>query len=205
MDNFKSIFSAENDYFQIVEIYATKYNLSPALVMGIIAQESGFNPLAKRYEKKYDCYSYGVMQILEVTARENGFKGQNDELFEVNTNLEFGCKYLNKQYNRYDQNIEKAISSYNAGSVTIVNDKFSNQDYVNKVLSYYLFYNAKFIELNEIKANKLCNMILNKQFTKIVNLDFNSITENTIINKDNLLPIILIAIPLIAKIYKRFF
>lgn len=203
---FKSVFNNENDYFPIVEPYAVKYSLPSALIMSIIAQESGFNPLKKRYEKKYDCYSYGLMQILYVTAKENGYSGQPEELLDINTNLDISCKFLNKQYNRYAYNLTDTISAYNGGSALLNPDNtYKNQDYVNKVLSYYLYYNAKFVELNEIKANKLAVMILNKQFDKIVSLDFSIINENSLINK-NLLPlVVLIAIPLIAKIYKKVF
>lgn len=197
------IFENEEYFYPDVEKYATAYNLPPALVMAVISQESAFNPLAKRYEAKYDCYSYGLMQILYVTAKDLGYKGQPDELLDINNNLNYGCKYLAKQYKRYNQNITDTISSYNAGSVNKTNGKYSNQDYVNKVLSYYLYFNAKYTELNEEKTKLLRNMILNKKFTEIVNLEFGKINEK--LNKDNILPILLIALPIIIKLYKKVF
>ncbi|MBR2240819.1 MAG: transglycosylase SLT domain-containing protein [Clostridia bacterium] len=197
------IFENEDYFYPDVEKYATIYNLPPALVMAVISQESAFNPFAKRYENKYDCYSYGLMQILYVTAKDLGYKGEPEELLNINNNLNYGCKYLAKQYKRYNQNLTDTISSYNAGSVNKTNDKYSNQDYVNKVLSYYLYYNAKYVELNEEKTKLLRNMILNKEFSKIVNLEFGKINEK--LNKDNILPILLIAIPIIIKLYRKVF
>lgn len=197
------IFENEDYFYPDVEKYATAYNLPPALVMAVISQESAFNPFAKRYESKYDCYSYGLMQILYVTAKDLGYKGQPEELLDINNNLNYGCKYLAKQYKRYNQDLTDTISSYNAGSVNKTNGKYSNQDYVNKVLSYYLYYNAKYVELNEEKTKLLRNMILNKEFSKIVNLEFGKINEK--LTKDNILPILLIALPIIIKLYRKVF
>lgn len=197
------IFENEDYFYPDVEKYATTYNLPPALVMAVISQESAFNPFAKRYESKYDCYSYGLMQILYVTAKDLGYKGEPEELLDINNNLNYGCKYLAKQYKRYNQNLTDTISSYNAGSVKIINEQYSNQDYVNKVLSYYLYFNAKYVELNEEKTKLLKNMILNKEFNKIVNLEFGVNTQK--LKKDNLFPIILIAIPIIIKLYRKVF
>ena len=197
------IFENEDYFYPDVEKYATFYNLPPALVMAVISQESAFNPYAKRYESKYDCYSYGLMQILYVTAKDLGYKGEPEELLNVDVNLDYGCKYLAKQYKRYNQNLTDTISSYNAGSVKIINEQYSNQDYVNKVLSYYLYFNAKYVELNEEKTKLLKNMILNKEFSKIVNLEFGVNTQK--LKKDNLFPIMLIAIPIIIKLYRKVF
>lgn len=199
-----TLFKNEDYYYPIVEQYATAYNLPPALVMAIISQESAFNPLAKRYEPKYKCYSYGLMQILYVTAKNIGYKGQPEELLDINTNLNYGCKYLSNQYKRYNQNLTDTISSYNAGSVTIKDNKYSNQQYVNQVLSYYIYFNAKYNELNDIKANTIKNMILNNEFNDIVNLNFGKLTE-TATQKINIIPLLIIALPIIVKLYKKVF
>ena len=202
--NFKSIFPNENDKFDNINYWSNQYELPVALVMGIIAQESGFNSLAKRYEPKLDTSSYGLTQILYTTAKDYGFTGDEDSLFDDNVNLKFGLKYLKKQYDKYNQNIQDTISAYNLGTAKkLSSGKYANQQYVNQVLSYYMFYNAKFNELNEEKTNLLRNMILNKQFTEIVNLEFNKTHEK--LNKDNILPILLIALPIIIKLYKKVF
>lgn len=201
---FVSIFANENNIFPYAEIYASKYQLPVSLIMGIIAQESGFNQYASRYESSINDTSYGLMQILYTTAHDIGFNQQPENLFDIDTNLNFGCKFLSSKYKKYNKNLYDTISAYNGGSTKkLSNGTYKNQDYINKVLSYYLFYNAKFVELNELKSNNLKNMILNKQFTNIVNLNFGKISEKN--TKDNILPIILIALPIIIKLYKKVF
>ena len=202
--NFKSIFPNENDKFDNINYWSNQYMLPNALVMGIIAQESGFNSLAKRYEPKLDTSSYGLTQILYTTAKDYGFTGDEDNLFDDNVNLKFGLKYLKKQYDRYNQNIQDTISAYNLGTAKkLSSGKYANQQYVNQVLSYYMFYNAKFNELNEIKANRLYNEIMNKNFDDIVSLNYDTINEISL-KKKNIVPILLVIVPLLYKLYKSF-
>lgn len=202
--DFKSIFVNENDKFDNINYWSNQYMLPTALVMGIIAQESGFNSLAKRYEPKLDTSSYGLTQILYTTAKDYGFTGDEDSLFDDNVNLKFGLKYLKKQYDKYNQNIQDTISAYNLGTAKkLSSGKYANQQYVNQVLSYYMFYNAKFNELNEIKANRLYNEIMNKNFDDIVSLNYNTINEISL-KKKNIIPILLVVVPLLYKLYKSF-
>lgn len=202
--NFKSIFENEDSYYPIIEPYAVKYSVPAPLIMAVIAQESSFNPLAQRYEKSINDTSYGLMQILYNTAKLCGFKGYPEELFNIDTNINYGTIYLRDKYKKYNQNLQYTVSAYNAGTPKILdNGNFKNQDYVNKVISYYIFYNAKFVELNEEKSNQVYKMILNKEFSKIANIDFGSITENT--TKNTFFPILLVSIPLLLKLYKKVF
>ena len=201
---FKSIFPNENEKFDNINYWSNQYMLPTALVMGIIAQESGFNSFAKRYEEKLNTSSYGLTQILYTTAKDMGFTGDEDSLFDDNVNLKFGLKYLKKQYDKYNQNLFDTISAYNLGTIKKLNSgKYANQQYVNQVISYYMFYNAKFNELNEIKANRLYNEIMNKNFDDIISLNFDSINEISLKHK-NIVPMLLVAIPLLYKIYKSF-
>ena len=201
---FKTLFPNENDKFDNINYWANQYMLPTALVMGIIAQESGFNSLAKRYEPKLDTSSYGLTQILYTTAKDMGFTGDEDSLFDDNVNLKFALKYLKKQYDKYNQNIQDTISAYNLGTAKkLSSGKYANQQYVNQVLSYYMFYNAKLNELNEIKANRLYNEIMNKNFDDIVSLNYDTINEISL-KKKNIVPILLVVVPLLYKLYKSF-
>lgn len=201
---FKTLFNNENDKFDNINYWANQYMLPTALVMGIIAQESGFNSLAKRYEQSLNNSSYGLTQILYTTAKDMGFTGDENNLFDDNVNLKFGLKYLKKQYDKYNQNLFDTISAYNLGTAKKLNSgKYANQQYVNQVISYYMFYNAKFNELNEIKANRLYNEIMNKNFDDIVSLNYDTINEISL-KKKNIVPILLVVVPLLYKLYKSF-
>ena len=104
---------------------AKKYDLSPHLIAAVIWQESRGNKFAYRYEdgfflkyvaakertnlighvpaviptlpteKRGRSFSWGLMQIMGQTAREQGFVGDDlTELLEINTNIDFGAKHL---------------------------------------------------------------------------------------------------------------
>lgn len=141
---------------------ANKHNLPVELVTAIVKVESGGNPWAVRFEPAfYDKYvssipklygaitreterkllatSFGLMQIMGQTARTQGYDGAFlTELCDPEIGLEWGCRYLENQRDRYEASygINGVIASYNAGSVRLVNGKFRNQDYVDKVLSW---------------------------------------------------------------------
>lgn len=90
------------------------YELAP-LVFGLIEQESDWKPDAYRYEAGINDASYGLMQILLKTAREMGFRGIPNDLFNPKINVEFGLKFLKSKLAQYDWNIEGAVIAYNAG------------------------------------------------------------------------------------------
>lgn len=144
----------------LIKEYAKNFSLESQYVYAICMQESSMNPDAVRYEPnfylkyiknaenielearkirgvsketelKLRACSFGIMQVMGQTARELGFNGTFlTELCRIDLGMFFGCAYLQKQLNRYD-NYPAAISAYNAGSAT---DK--NKDYVNSILHH---------------------------------------------------------------------
>lgn len=56
-------------YIDLINQYADKYNVDPALVAAIVEQESTWNPNAYRYEPLINDASYGLMQTLYGTAK----------------------------------------------------------------------------------------------------------------------------------------
>lgn len=80
-------------------------------------------------ERRELATSWGLMQIMGQTARVMGFRGQYlSELTEPAIGIHFGCAYLETKIRNHDE-IEKAISAYNAGFAT---DR--NKDYVDRVM-----------------------------------------------------------------------
>ena len=89
-----------------VENACSKYNLPPALVLGVIKQESGFKPQAESH-----CGAQGLMQLMPGTAQNMGVK----DSFSIEQNIDGGCKYLRKMLDRFDGNVNHALAAYNAG------------------------------------------------------------------------------------------
>lgn len=116
---------------------AATWKLPPDLIRAVIWVESRGDPKAQRYESHLDDSSYGLMQILLCTAKEMGFTGQADELFQPAVNIHYGCKYLTKQLRRYDGDMASAIAAYNAGGAYKKKGKFVNQGHVDKFTKAY--------------------------------------------------------------------
>ncbi len=96
------------------------------LVSSIITQESGGNPNAVGDS---GC-SLGLMQLNTCAGWLPSFGYSGENLFDPQTNILYGCQYLNAQLNQYG-NIDQAVSAYNAGTATS-----ANSNYVNAVIGY---------------------------------------------------------------------
>lgn len=119
-------------YRSIVTEYAEQYSLDENLIRAVIWKESSGHPNAKRWEGEEYGYSRGLMGVLYTTAQQMGFVGQLDDLFDPDTNIHYGTAYLRWQLDRYGEDVEKALSAYNAGTYTP-----ENKWYVDRVFGYY--------------------------------------------------------------------
>lgn len=136
---------------------AIEARVNADLVRAIIEVESGGQFLAVRFEPdwryllrpelyaqrlrittatetKLQQFSWGLMQLMGSVARELGFTGYLTQLCEPETNLHYGCKKLAALLAKYPDPTD-AIAAYNAGSPRMVNGKYDNQGYVDKVLA----------------------------------------------------------------------
>jgi hypothetical protein len=129
------------------------------LLAAIVQTESGGDPMAARFEPDYKYLfksaefakanavtpmtemmfqktSWGLCQVMGGVAREHGHTGSLLELLVPEIGLKYGAKHLKKFMQKY-QTKEDVISSYNAGSpIKLLDGKYKNQQYVDKVLSY---------------------------------------------------------------------
>jgi len=85
------------------------YNISPALILAIIHQESGFNPNAKSHAG-----AYGLTQIMPQTARllECDYNKLNDPELSIDCSVKFLAALLT--YNKGD--LIRSLSGYNGGT-----------------------------------------------------------------------------------------
>lgn len=100
------------DYWKLVQRQARANGLDPYIVMGLIRQESAFNPRAVSTAN-----ARGLMQILPSTASPNrrGRRRAAQRLFDPAYNLRFGCRHFRALLKIFNGNLEQALAAYNAG------------------------------------------------------------------------------------------
>lgn len=91
---------------QKVHHEANRAQLSPELVLAVIQVESNFD----RYAIS-EAGARGLMQIMPFWLKELG--RPDDNLFELNTNLRFGCTILRYYLDMEKGNITRALARYN--------------------------------------------------------------------------------------------
>ncbi len=142
----------------LVRDTAKKFEIEPEMLDAIVTKESTYDPYAMQYEPDFiwlstpskfaaanktsvefetelQKTSLGLCQIMGGTARDAGHKGHLVRLFEPKANLTISCQHIRRLQKRYSK-LEDIISAYNAGSVRMKDNQYSNQDYVDSVLDW---------------------------------------------------------------------
>lgn len=94
------------DFLRMVHYEATRYQLDPDLVLALIEIESGFNRFALS-----QVGASGLMQVMPFWKDLIGSK--TDSLFEMQTNLRYGCIILRHYLDIEGNNINRALARYN--------------------------------------------------------------------------------------------
>jgi len=157
-----------------IESAAARESLPAALIAAVIQEESRFDPWATRSEPKYlrsravrraaerfvrthrsgptlftelvdRARSYGLMQVMGETAREQGFAPPFlAELYLPQNAIAHGAKLLQRLLKRYRGDTLSAISAYNQGSARKTRGVFANARYVYRVTIAWRSYAALF-------------------------------------------------------------
>jgi len=88
-----------------VYIYSQRFNLSPELILSVIAVESQFDHFAIS-----NAGARGLMQVMPFWKKKLGLK--DDNLFEIETNIRYGCAILRVYKDRYGK-LSRALAAYN--------------------------------------------------------------------------------------------
>ncbi len=145
-------------YKNFVIEYSSEFNLDTSLVYAIIKAESNFNPNAVSPSG-----AKGLMQLINSTASwiasELGETYVENNLFDGETNIRYGCFYLNYLYKKFN-NVDIVICAYNAGENAVRNwldengnlviDKISyleTKNYYKKVKGYIRIYSSNEISI----------------------------------------------------------
>lgn len=159
-------------YEELIEEKAAKYNLSPAFVAAIVLNESSFRPDAES-----SVGARGLMQLMEDTAgwiyEKMGGAGEYsfDSMYDAETNVEYGCWYLNFLSERFRGDPVLVAASFHAGQGEVqnwLNDSRYSQDgltiqlddmidgptkqYATRVLDDYAAYKRIYYEATEDDA-----------------------------------------------------
>ena len=122
----------KSPYRELIRPWADRYLLDPVLVEALIEQESRGRAHAYRYEPAYWmrycastprfaneeperwAASYGLMQVMPLTAEQFGWSGAPEELFSIPVNLENGCRIL-RAYIDAAGSVARGLAAYNGG------------------------------------------------------------------------------------------
>lgn len=99
-----------NEYSAIIERFAAKNDVSPEFAHAIVEIESRFRPNVRGRAGEI-----GLMQIKPATARLMGFRGPAKALFDPETNIRYGMRYLAKAKRLGGESVCGTILKYNAG------------------------------------------------------------------------------------------
>ena len=157
MLGFYNFFNAKTHpvkYKNEIILHAKQNHLSPALVASVINVESGFKPNSKSTKN-----AIGLMQIKLTTANYlceiyNEKYIDENELFSVNINIKFGCRYLKYLMKKFS-NLNTVLACYNAGETRVrtwLNSEYSND---GKTLNFIPFIETK---------NYICKVNKNVKF-----------------------------------------
>jgi soluble lytic murein transglycosylase-like protein len=118
-----------NSYSVLISKYANQYDVPVALATAVIRIESNFNPNARGSHGEI-----GLMQIKPATARMMGYSGSAKGLFDPETNIKYGMKYLAAAHDLGGGETCNTILKYNAGhGATRMNPV--SKSYCGKVLA----------------------------------------------------------------------
>lgn len=119
-----------DQYRLIIARYALENGISIDLAHAVVTVESNYKPYSRGKAGEV-----GLMQIKPATAKLMGYQGSMTGLFDPETNIKYGMKYLGKAQRLGDGTTCGTILKYNAGHGAKRMNPVS-RNYCNKVKGY---------------------------------------------------------------------
>lgn len=119
-------------FSDLINAAAQKYGIDPALLKGLIRQESNFNPNARS-----GAGAEGLCQLMPGTAAALGCTNPLDPAQAIDA----GAEYLSQQLKAFGGDPRKALAAYNAGPGAVqryggVPPYAETQNYVRSVMAF---------------------------------------------------------------------
>ncbi|MBB4569161.1 lytic transglycosylase domain-containing protein [Rhizobium leucaenae] len=121
--------TTQNPYSALIAKYAKQNGVPVELATAVVQIESNFNP-----KRRGSAGEIGLMQIKPATARLMGYSGSAKGLYDPETNIKFGMKYLAAAQELGGGPTCNTILKYNAGHAATRMNPVS-QKYCGKVLA----------------------------------------------------------------------
>jgi soluble lytic murein transglycosylase-like protein len=127
-----SVGSGNVPYERLIDSAASRYGIDPAVLKGLIKQESGFNPNAGS-----PAGAQGLTQLMPGTAASLGVSDMHDPAQAIDA----GAHYLRMQLDRFGGDYSKALAAYNAGPGAVqrfggIPPYSETRNYVQNVLAF---------------------------------------------------------------------
>lgn len=159
-------------YRDIITSIASEYNLAPSLIASVIMNESSFRPAAES-----SVGARGLMQVMPDTAEWIAHKlrlddYRLDQLYDPETNIRFGCWYLNFLSTLFNGDPLCVVCAYHAGqgeiSSWLSNPAYSSdgltlnqsslpdgptKQYAGRVIRDYGIYKAKYYDQGSLNSS----------------------------------------------------
>jgi soluble lytic murein transglycosylase-like protein len=124
---------AGGDLVRLAEDAARRHGLDPALVLSVVAVESGFRPEAVSPKG-----AQGLMQLMPRTAASLGVS----DALDPEQNLDAGVRHLEALLKLYGGDLTRALAAYNAGQGAVarhggIPPYRETRAYVRRVLERY--------------------------------------------------------------------
>ncbi len=119
-------FTGQAEISRIIDRHAEANGLPVDLVKAVITVESSWHRNARNGS------SIGLMQITPGTANTLGFKGASKSLFDPETNIAFGVRYLAQAYQLADGDVCGTVTRYQNG-LNATKPNAANRAYCRKM------------------------------------------------------------------------
>jgi soluble lytic murein transglycosylase len=148
-------------YKQIVEKYASAYNVDPFLVIAVIREESHFYPKSNSHKG-----AIGLMQLMPNTAKDIAVwlhENYDDlDLQNPEDNIRYGTWYLSALNREFKGNTMLVLAAYNAGSGRL-------NSWINSSPGDLNSYRIEDIPFTETKEYVIKVLKSYEQYTKLYN------------------------------------